>query len=110
MQFALRGVFRSQLVSRSLLYQLSGTETLRPSSSHLRYGHSKCEKSCHSHRRFIKSTPSALRYTSDHELIKFDDTTGIGAVSITHHAQSALGDVVFVELPKVGSEVKQGGL
>ena len=39
----------------------------------------------------------------------YDDATNVGVVSITDYAQSSLGDVVFVELPVVGSEVKQGG-
>lgn len=48
------------------------------------------------------------RYTEDHESVVFDDSTGLGTVSITDYAQSSLGDVVFVELPSVGTEVKQG--
>ncbi|EDR15016.1 uncharacterized protein LACBIDRAFT_300719 [Laccaria bicolor S238N-H82] len=48
------------------------------------------------------------RYTIEHEAVTFDDSTGIGTVSITDHAQSSLGDVVFVELPALGTEVKQG--
>ncbi|EAU93041.1 glycine dehydrogenase [Coprinopsis cinerea okayama7 len=48
------------------------------------------------------------RYTTDHEAIAFDDSTGIGTVSITDYAQSSLGDVVFVELPSEGTEVAQG--
>ncbi|KAF9015228.1 glycine cleavage H-protein-domain-containing protein [Cyathus striatus] len=48
------------------------------------------------------------RYTADHEVIAFDDTTGLGTVSITDYAQSSLGDVVFVELPSVTTEVSQG--
>lgn len=51
----------------------------------------------------------AKRYTADHEVVNFDDATGIGIVSITNHAQSVLGDVVFVELPTVGSKFTQGG-
>ncbi|TFK77032.1 hypothetical protein BDN72DRAFT_23743 [Pluteus cervinus] len=47
-------------------------------------------------------------YTQDHELVKYDDATGVGIVTITNYAQSALGDVVFVELPKVGDEFAQG--
>lgn len=39
----------------------------------------------------------------------FDDSTSVGTISITDYAQSSLGDVVFVELPSVGTEVKQGG-
>lgn len=45
----------------------------------------------------------------DHELVKFDDETGVGIVSITEHAQEVLGDVVFVELPAVGTTFAQGG-
>ncbi|CAL1695421.1 unnamed protein product [Somion occarium] len=48
------------------------------------------------------------RYTQDHEAVIFDDSTGVGVVSITDYAQSSLGDVVFVELPTVGTEVAQG--
>jgi len=48
------------------------------------------------------------KYTQEHELVHFDDSTGVGIVSITDHAQSVLGDVVFVELPKIGTQVAQG--
>src|SRR5712671_4363751 len=51
----------------------------------------------------------AKRYTTDHELIKFDDERGIGTVSITDYAQKSLGDVVFVELPEKGKTIEQGG-
>ena len=48
-----------------------------------------------------------VKYTKDHEWIKVEgDTATIG---ITNHAQEQLGDVVFVELPKVGKAVKKGG-
>jgi glycine cleavage system H protein len=42
-----------------------------------------------------------IKYTPDHEWIKVDGDTAV--VGITHHAQDALGDVVFVELPAVGT-------
>lgn len=48
------------------------------------------------------------RYTADHEAVVFDDSTMTGVVSITDYAQSSLGDVVFVELPTVGTDVAQG--
>ncbi|KAH6917318.1 glycine dehydrogenase [Coprinopsis sp. MPI-PUGE-AT-0042] len=48
------------------------------------------------------------RYTTDHEAVIFDDSTGVGTVCITEYAQSSLGDVVFVELPEKGTEVGQG--
>jgi len=56
----------------------------------------------------LRRTIITKRYTSDHELIKFDDETGIGTVSITDYAQKSLGDVVFVELPEAGATIKQG--
>jgi glycine cleavage system H protein len=48
--------------------------------------------------------PDALKYTKDHEWLKVEG--GIGTVGITEYAQGELGDVVFVELPAVGSTVK----
>ncbi|THH02143.1 hypothetical protein EW026_g681 [Hermanssonia centrifuga] len=48
------------------------------------------------------------KYTEDHETVIFDDSTMTGTVAITDFAQSSLGDVVFVELPTVGTKVKQG--
>ena len=50
--------------------------------------------------------PTDLRYTKDHEWIRMQD--GVAAVGITDFAQRQLGDVVFVELPEVGRQVKQG--
>lgn len=49
------------------------------------------------------------KYTKDHEYVEFDDATNVSKVFITEYAQKALGDVVFVELPKVGAEIKSGG-
>jgi glycine cleavage system H protein len=45
------------------------------------------------------------RFTKDHEWIRLDG--GIATVGITNHAQTQLGDVVFVELPDVGRKVAQ---
>ena len=50
--------------------------------------------------------PEDLRYTKDHEWIRVDGKNG--RVGITDFAQSELGDVVFVELPPVGTKVEQG--
>lgn len=47
----------------------------------------------------------SLKYTPDHEWVLVDGDTA--TVGITHHAQDALGDVVFVELPDVGSHFAQ---
>lgn len=51
----------------------------------------------------------AKKYTPEHESVSFDDATGLGTVCITEHAQEALGDVVFIELPVVGTTVSKGG-
>ncbi len=47
--------------------------------------------------------PEDYRYTKEHEWIQVDGE--IGTVGITFHAQKELGDIVYVELPKVGSKV-----
>jgi glycine cleavage system H protein len=53
------------------------------------------------------NVPDDLRYTSDHEWARASATTV--RVGITDFAQDALGDVVFVELPAVGTPVNKGG-
>jgi glycine cleavage system H protein len=50
--------------------------------------------------------PQNFRYTKEHEWINVDGKTAI--VGITNYAQEALGDIVFVELPKVGADVAAG--
>ena len=52
---------------------------------------------------------TATKYTKEHELVKFDETSGVGTVHITDYAQNSLGDVVFVELPTVGTDLEQHG-
>jgi glycine cleavage system H protein len=47
------------------------------------------------------------KYTEDHEWINIEDHEA-AVVGITHHAQDALGDVVFVDLPEVGKTYKKG--
>lgn len=46
-------------------------------------------------------------FSEDHEYIKIEN--GVGTVGITDYAQKALGDVVYVELPKVGAKITKGG-
>ena len=48
-----------------------------------------------------------IRYTKDHEWVRLEDD-GTATVGITDHAQEALGDVVFVELPKADREIVEG--
>jgi len=55
----------------------------------------------------MSKTPSDLRYTKSHEWAK-KEADGTVTVGITDHAQGLLGDMVFVELPKVGMKVAAG--
>jgi len=50
--------------------------------------------------------PADFKYTKEHEWIKADGNTA--TLGITNYAQESLGDIVFVELPKVGSEITAG--
>lgn len=50
--------------------------------------------------------PAKYRYTKEHEWIETDGKTG--TVGITDYAQNSLGDIVFVELPKIGATVEAG--
>ena len=50
--------------------------------------------------------PADYKYTKEHEWLKIDGSTGV--IGITDYAQNSLGDIVFVELPKVGSEISAG--
>ena len=50
--------------------------------------------------------PEDLRYSSDHEWVKVED--GKARIGITDYAQDALGDVVFVDLPEVGTTAAAG--
>lgn len=50
--------------------------------------------------------PDDLRYSTDHEWVRAED--GLVRVGITDYAQDALGDVVFVEIPEVGTTVSAG--
>jgi glycine cleavage system H protein len=50
--------------------------------------------------------PDNYRYTKEHEWVLADGETG--TIGITDHAQSELGDIVFVDLPKVGATIEQG--
>jgi glycine cleavage system H protein len=50
--------------------------------------------------------PTDRKYTKEHEWIQTDGTSA--TVGITHYAQESLGDIVFVELPKLGAELAAG--
>ena len=55
----------------------------------------------------MSQVPADLRYTKDHEWIR-QETDGTVTVGITDHAQAALGDVTFVDLPKSGKSFGAG--
>jgi glycine cleavage system H protein len=55
----------------------------------------------------MSNTPSELKYASSHEWARLEED-GTVTVGITDHAQDALGDVVFVELPEVGASLAAG--
>ena len=50
--------------------------------------------------------PENFRYTKEHEWVRVEGDTG--TVGITDHAQEELGDIVYVDLPKVGTQLEQG--
>jgi glycine cleavage system H protein len=52
------------------------------------------------------SYPADFKYTKEHEWIKADGATA--TIGITNYAQESLGDIVFVDLPKPGSEITAG--
>lgn len=54
----------------------------------------------------MASYPKDLKYTKEHEWLKLDGKSA--SVGITDFAQQALGDIVFVELPKVGAQIEAG--
>lgn len=56
----------------------------------------------------MSNVPTELKYASSHEWVRADGD-GVYSVGITEHAQELLGDMVFVDLPEVGSEVSAGG-
>jgi glycine cleavage system H protein len=55
----------------------------------------------------VSEIPKGLLYTEEHEYVKPGDDANVVAIGITDYAQGELGDVVFVELPKVGAKFKK---
>lgn len=55
----------------------------------------------------MSTTPDALRYAKTHEWLRIEPD-GTATVGITDYAQASLGDITYVQLPKVGSELKKG--
>lgn len=55
----------------------------------------------------MSNVPAGLRYAKSHEWVKLE-SDGTATVGITDYAQSALGDITYVQLPKVGATLKAG--
>ena len=58
----------------------------------------------------MSNVPADLRYTKEHEYVKTTADPAIVTIGITDYAQGELGDVVFVELPKVGAKFAAMGV
>ena len=56
----------------------------------------------------MSNVPSELKYLSSHEWVRLEADGETAVIGITDHAQELLGDVVFVELPEVGTELAAG--
>ena len=56
----------------------------------------------------MNELPGDLLYTSEHEWLRREDDGNV-TIGVTDHAQAALGDLVYVELPEVGKDVDSGG-
>jgi len=54
--------------------------------------------------------PAELKYTKEHEWLKFDAATSVATIGITEFAQGELGDIVFVDIEAVGSEIAADGI
>jgi glycine cleavage system H protein len=50
--------------------------------------------------------PDSYRYTKEHEWVHVEE--GVATIGITHHAQHELGDIVYVDLPKLGKQMEKG--
>ncbi|MFD7901872.1 glycine cleavage system protein GcvH [Kitasatospora sp. NPDC059722] len=55
----------------------------------------------------MSNVPAELKYTDEHEWVR-TEADGTLTIGITDHAQSTLGDIVFLEMPPVGKQVKAG--
>ena len=56
----------------------------------------------------MSNIPADLKYTKEHEWVRDLATAGTVAMGITDFAQGALGDIVYVQLPKIGEVISAG--
>jgi glycine cleavage system H protein len=59
---------------------------------------------------YVSEAPLALKYTKEHEWVATTDTPSKIRMGITDFAQSALGDIVYVQLPSVGDQLTEGSV
>lgn len=52
--------------------------------------------------------PEDLRYSEDHEWIRYDEESSTATIGITEYAQGELGDIVYLEFPDLGTTVERG--
>jgi len=57
----------------------------------------------------VSNIPSDLSYTADHEYVKATDVADVVMIGVTDYAQDQLGDVVYLDLPKVGAKFDAHG-
>lgn len=57
----------------------------------------------------MANIPSDLSYTADHEYVKATDDPNVVVIGVTDYAQDQLGDVVYLDLPKVGAQIDAHG-
>lgn len=55
----------------------------------------------------MADVPDDLKYSEDHEWVRYDENSGVATIGITDYAQGELGDIVYLELPDVGTEVRK---
>ncbi|GAB2752142.1 glycine cleavage system protein GcvH [Sinomonas atrocyanea] len=58
----------------------------------------------------MSNVPAELSYTAEHEWVSAEPGDGVVRIGITDFAQDALGDVVYVQMPEVGTEVSANGV
>ncbi|MEI6648788.1 MAG: glycine cleavage system protein GcvH [Actinomycetes bacterium] len=58
----------------------------------------------------MSAVPVELKFTKEHEWIRSAEGSQVVRIGITDFAQSALGDIVYIQLPKVGQKVTAGGV
>lgn len=51
--------------------------------------------------------PEDLRYSEDHEWVRYDDASSTATIGVTDYAQGELGDIVFLEFPATGTEIER---